>query len=303
MSWLQKLKNGLSKTSSKLTEGVTQIFTHKKLDQETLDELEELLISSDLGIETSVKIVSELAKDKFNKQVTDEEIKLFLANKITEVLLPVAKQLPILKDQLNVLVMVGVNGNGKTTTIGKLAKKYHDQGNNIMLAAADTFRAAAVEQLKIWAHRAKAKVIIGEENSDPAAVAFRAVDEAKNNESDILLIDTAGRLHNKSSLMDELSKIIRVIKKHNDAFPQEVILVLDATTGQNALAQVEHFKNIVNVTGLVITKLDGTAKGGVVVAIAKKFNLPIYAIGVGEGIEDLNNFNPEDFAKSIVGLS
>jgi fused signal recognition particle receptor len=298
--WFSKLKAGLSNTSAKLSSGITSIFTKRKLDQEALDELEELLITTDIGVDTASKIVGELAKNRFDKEITPEEIKQTLASYIADILNPVTVPLTITNSP-QVIVICGVNGNGKTTTIGKLASYYKSQGKSVCVAACDTFRAAAVNQLEIWANRAGCKIFKGEDNADPASVAFRAISEAKTEGIDIVFIDTAGRLQNKTNLMEELAKIIRVIKKVEPEAPHNTLLVLDATTGQNAHSQVEAFKSVVNLTGLIVTKLDGTAKGGVIVALAKKFGLPIHAIGVGEGIEDLRPFNPEDFAKSLVG--
>ena len=301
MSWLQKLKQGLSKTSNTISESLVTVFVKKKLDQETLDELEELLISSDLGVHTSHHIITKLAKHKFDQEVTIDEIKSDLAQILAEILQPASKSINI-TTKPHVILVCGVNGNGKTTTIGKLAAKFAKDGHRITMAACDTFRAAAIGQLKVWADRAKAEFISGPENSDPASIAFKAIDAAKENNSDIVLIDTAGRLHNKTNLMEELSKIVRIIKKQDPDAPHETILVIDATTGQNAISQLETFHKFINITGLIITKLDGTAKAGIVVSLVQKFKIPIYAIGVGEHLDDLNEFNPEDFAKGLLGL-
>jgi fused signal recognition particle receptor len=301
MSWLQKLKQGLSKTSSKISENLATVFVKKKLDQETLDELEELLIASDLGVHTSHHIITQLAKHKFDKEVTTDEIKADLAKIIAEILQPANKSINI-TNKPHVILVCGVNGNGKTTTIGKLAAKFAKEGHKITMAACDTFRAAAIGQLKVWADRAHAEFISGPENSDPASIAFKAIEAAKENGSDIVLIDTAGRLHNKTNLMEELSKIVRIIKKHDTEAPHETILVIDATTGQNAIAQLETFHKFINITGLIITKLDGTAKAGIVVSLVQKFNIPVYAIGVGEHLDDLNEFDPDDFAKGLLGI-
>lgn len=300
MSWLAKLKGGLFKTSNNISKSISQVFTHKKLDEQALHDIEEALILSDMGTEVASDIIKAIAHDKFEKDISEGEVKEIIANKISAQLQPIAKQLAILPLKPMVLLVCGVNGNGKTTTIGKLAAKYKSQGKKVMLAACDTFRAAAVEQLEIWANRTGCTLVKGESNADPASVAFKALEKAKAEGVDMLMIDTAGRLHNKTDLMDELAKIIRVIKKLDESAPHETLLVLDATTGQNALAQVETFKNLVQISGLIITKLDGTAKGGILLAIAKKYALPVYAIGVGEGIEDLNSFNPEDFAKALI---
>jgi fused signal recognition particle receptor len=301
MSWLQNLKNSLGKSSAKISDGVREIFVKKKLDGQTLEELEELLISADLGAETALLITSELAKQKFEREVSPEEIRRELAKIIAKIIEPCIKQeneVPGTK----VILVCGVNGNGKTTTIGKLANFYKGQGKSVMMAACDTFRAAAVEQLQVWADRNACELIKGPANSDPASVAFKAVEKANAENIDILLIDTAGRLHNKDNLMQELSKIERVIKKIDINAPHDSFLVLDATTGQNAHAQLESFKKAINITGIVVTKLDGTAKAGVVVALAKGHSVPIYAIGIGEGIDDLRPFKAEGFAKNLVGL-
>jgi fused signal recognition particle receptor len=302
MSWLKKLRVGLTKTSSKISDGVAKIFTHKKLDQEALDSLEEVLIQADIGVVLSSRIIESLAEDKFNKEASEIEVKEFLAGKIADNIAGYSKELQF-EHSPSVYLFCGVNGNGKTTTAGKIAAKLTRQGKKVMLVACDTFRAAAVDQLKIWADRSNSIFMCGEENADPASVAFQALEKAKKDGVDVVLIDTAGRLHNKSNLMDELAKIIRVIKKVIVDAPHCTILVLDATTGQNALQQVETFKTLVNIDGLIVTKLDGTAKGGVVVAIVDKFKMPIYALGVGEGVDDLNSFLPSEYAKAIVGLN
>lgn len=283
----------LFKTSSRFAE----IFTKKKLDAQTLEELEELLIMSDMGTKAAASIVAEIAEGRVDKDISEQEIKHLLADAIAKRLSTYAKPLPA----KGCVVVVGVNGNGKTTTIGKLAAHYKSQGKSVMLAAADTFRAAAVEQLQVWAKRADVPCITGPENSDPAAVAYRAMECAQQENIDLLFIDTAGRLHTKDNLMAELQKIIRSIQKIDATAPSAVIQVLDATTGQNALSQVAAFKDTAKVTGLIITKLDGTAKAGIVVALAEQFGLPIHAIGVGEGVEDLQAFEAEAFAKALVG--
>lgn len=297
MSWFKKLKQGLGKSASKISDGITTALTHKKLDDEVLDNLEETLISADIGVHASMEIIEKLRQEKYEKDISEIEVKQILAEHIAEILQPAAKQIDINKKPF-VIMMVGVNGSGKTTTIGKLAHNFKQQGKKVTLAAGDTFRAAAVEQLKVWGERNKCNVVTGEHGADAASVAYKAYEQAE----DILMIDTAGRLQNKTNLMQELEKIIRVIKKHDDDAPHETLLVLDATVGQNAHSQVEAFKNTANITGLVVTKLDGTAKGGVVVSLADKFNLPIYAVGVGEGIDDLHDFNPIDYASNLVGI-
>ncbi len=300
MSWIKKLKHGLGRSASKISTGISVAITHKKLDDELLSNLEDVLISSDIGVHASMALVEGLRAKKYEKDISEEEVKRILADEIAEMLTPVACSLEVDKDKKPyTILMVGVNGSGKTTTIGKLAHNFKQEKHSVTLVAGDTFRAAAVEQLKVWGERNKCQVITGEPNSDPASVAYRAYGEMN---TEILMIDTAGRLQNKTNLMAELEKIIRVIKKHDETAPHEVLLVLDATVGQNAHSQVEAFRDIAGVTGLIVTKLDGTAKGGVVVSLADKFQLPIYAIGVGEGIDDLHPFNPQDFANSLVGL-
>jgi fused signal recognition particle receptor len=302
--WLARLKAGLSRTSSGLSEGISGIFTKRKLDDAMLEELEELLIMADMGSTTARRIVAEFGKNRFDKEISAQEVKEALASQIAEILRPVAQPMMIAPEaKPHVVLVVGVNGNGKTTTMGKMASALTQNGYSVMMAAADTFRAAAVEQLKVWGARSDVPVLTGEENADPASVAYRALEQAKTEGRDVLLIDTAGRLHNKKNLMDELQKIVRVLKKLDETAPHTVLQVLDGTTGQNALAQVETFRDLAQVNGLVVTKLDGTAKGGVVVALADRFKLPIHAIGIGEGIEDLKDFDAEDFARSLVGLA
>ena len=302
MNWFKKLKDGLSKSSSKITEGIASVVRKRKLDDDTLEQLEEILVSTDIGVSVAAKLIARLRKEKFDKEISDEEVRAALAKNIADILTPVAKPLDTNKTKPQIILVVGVNGNGKTTTIGKVAAQMKQDGKKVMLAACDTFRAAAVEQLSVWSERVGCKIITGEPQADPASVAFKAVETAKAENIDVLMIDTAGRLQNKDGLMEELAKIVRVIRKVDESAPHDVLLVLDATTGQNAHSQVEIFKNKVAVSGLIITKLDGTAKGGVVVALAEKFALPIHAIGVGEGIEDLKPFAADDFAKSLMGL-
>jgi fused signal recognition particle receptor len=303
ISWLDKLKNGLKKTSSKISDDVHTIFIKKKLSQETLDLLEETLIMADIGAKNAANIIADIKKDKFNKEVTEGEIKEYLAQKIASMLEPYAKSLITNNDDVTKVIMIcGVNGNGKTTTIGKLAHFFHMHGKSVLIAACDTFRAAAIEQLEIWAKRANCPILKREENADPASVAYQAYEIGLNEQRDFVIIDTAGRLQNKTNLMEELAKIPRVLKKIDKTAPHQVILVLDATTGQNAFSQLELFSKFVQVTGLIITKLDGTAKAGGVVGLATQFKIPIFAIGVGEAIDDLKPFDPLDFAKSMVGL-
>jgi fused signal recognition particle receptor len=300
--WFQRLKDGLSRSSSKLTESITGIFTKRKLDRAMLDELEEALIAADLGPATAGKLTAALAKDRFDKEVTSDEVRGLFADEIAKLLQPVAKPL-VISAKPHVVLVVGVNGSGKTTTIGKLARLYQGQGKKVMLAAGDTFRAAAVEQLKIWGERANVPVIARGEGADPAGLAFDALTEAKAKDIDLLLIDTAGRLQNKAGLMEELAKIVRVIKKVDATAPHDCLLVLDATVGQNAHSQVDIFKQICQVTGLVVTKLDGSAKGGVLVALAERFGLPVVAIGVGEGQDDLKPFAAQEFARSLMDVA
>lgn len=303
MSLLSRLKAGLSRSSGKITEGVSSIFTKKKLDEAALEELEELLITTDMGAGVAAQITAELGKDRLGKDVTPEEIKEALAEKISARLTSSSpKELLVEGAKPAVIMVVGVNGNGKTTTIGKLALRFKNDGKKIMLAAADTFRAAAVEQLQVWGDRAKIPVVTGAHEADPASVAFAAYERAVKENTDVLLIDTAGRLHNKANLMAELQKISKVLKKIDVAAPHHVLMVLDATTGQNALSQLASFKEMVNVDGLIVTKLDGTAKGGIIVALSHQHKVPIHAIGVGEAIEDLQDFSAEDFSKNLVGL-
>lgn len=303
MSWLERLKSGLSRTSKNLGQGIADLVTKSRLDDVALGGIEELLIGADLGAATAYRLTESLSKARFEQGVTDQAVRLHLAQDVAQLLEPVAKPLaldPVLKPQ--VVLVVGVNGTGKTTTIGKLATLEKAKGRKVMLAAGDTFRAAAVEQLKVWGERTAAPVVARETGADAAGLAFDAVVQAKEQGADILFIDTAGRLHNKSDLMEELKKVVRVLKKQDPALPHATLLVLDATTGQNALNQVETFKSMVDVTGLVLTKLDGTAKGGVLVALAEKFALPVHAVGVGEKADDLQPFEAMAFARSLVGL-
>tara|TARA_R110000868_G_scaffold25196_1_gene98330 strand:+ start:11603 stop:12538 length:936 start_codon:yes stop_codon:yes gene_type:complete len=302
-NWFARLKDGLKRSSSKLTTGIADIFTKRRLDDEALEEFEDLLITSDLGVATAAKLSAELAKTRFDKEVDSAEIQEFIADEVAKILEPVAKPLVIDPGKKpHVVLVVGVNGSGKTTTIGKLAKTYRDQGLKVMMAAGDTFRAAAVEQLKVWGERTGCPVIARDAGADAAGLAFDAIDQAQREGYDLLLIDTAGRLQNKAHLMDELKKIVRVIHKRDETAPHDTLLVLDATTGQNAHSQVEVFSLATDITGLIVTKLDGTAKGGVVVALAEKFAKPVHAIGVGESAEDLRPFDAKSFARSLAGL-
>jgi fused signal recognition particle receptor len=301
--WLGRLRAGLARTSSGLVATIGGILTRRRLDDATLDELEEALIAADLGVETAGTLVATLRKERFGKEVTDEEVREALASLIARDLEPHATPLPHRPDARPQVVLVcGVNGTGKTTTVGKLAKQARDAGLSVVLAACDTFRAAAVEQLQIWGERNGVPVITARTGADPAGLAFAALERARAEAADVLLIDTAGRLQNKQALMDELRKVVRVIGKLDPAAPHDTLLVLDATTGQNAHSQVEVFKTMVDVTGLVVTKLDGTARAGVVVALARRFGLPVHAIGVGEGIDDLRPFEAMAFARALMGL-
>lgn len=302
-SWLSRLRVGLQRSSSKLTEGITDVFTKRKLDETALGELEELLIHADLGPITAQYLVEEFSKNRFGKDIDDREVRQALADAIAGILMPYAKPLEIDSSHKPfVVLVVGVNGTGKTTTIGKLAQFYSEHNLKVMLAAGDTFRAAAISQLQIWGERTGCPVITGEPHGDAAALAFLALQKAQERKMDLLLIDTAGRLHNKSNLMEELAKISRVLKKIDPTAPHASLLVIDATTGQNAHAQVEVFRELTQVTGLIVTKLDGSAKGGVLVALADKYKLPIHAIGVGEDADDLQPFKAEDFSRSLLGL-
>jgi fused signal recognition particle receptor len=301
--WFARLRAGLSKSSSALTDGINQIFTRRRLDATALDELEELLIASDMGVGVAGEVVEALRRTRFNQEVAPEEVRAALAAEIARLVEPVAK--PLRCDpakQPFVILVVGVNGSGKTTTIGKLAKQYRDEGRRVVLAAGDTFRAAAVEQLQIWGQRTGCRVVTRPPGADAAGLAYDALVEAKNEGADILLIDTAGRLQNKADLMAELQKLVRSVKKLDPAAPHSVLLVLDATVGQNAHAQAEIFRQVVGVTGLVMTKLDGTAKGGVLVSLAEKYGIPIHLIGIGESAEDLRPFDAYSFARGLVGL-
>ena len=333
MSFFNKLKNRMLKTSSKIEEGLEQltgsetaitetakvsptpaakpglvarltgaIGSGRQFDDALLESLEELLIQSDMGVETALRVAANIAEGRMGKRVTTEELKRLLAEEVARIMTPVAKPLPLYPTKPQVVLVVGVNGSGKTTTIGKLASQFRAAGKSVIIAAGDTFRAAAVEQLQVWGQRAGVPVLTAPEGSDPASLAFDAMSRAQAEGADLLLIDTAGRLQNRADLMEELAKIVRVIRKKDPEAPHNTLLVLDATTGQNALLQVETFRKLADVSGLIMTKLDGTAKGGVLVALADRFGLPIHAIGVGEQIDDLAPFDPRDFARALVGL-
>ncbi len=334
MTFFQKLKEKLFKSSSKIEEGLDAIIDAapavseaaapapaaaleegrpglvgrllgqekgRVLDDAMLESLEELLIESDMGVETSLKVAANIAEGRFGRRVGAREIREVLAGEIAGILEPVARPMPIYAKRPQVVLVVGVNGSGKTTTIGKFASQFRAAGKKVVIAAGDTFRAAAVEQLQIWGDRAGVPVMTAPQGSDPASLAFDALARAETDGADLLLIDTAGRLQNREDLMAELAKIVRVLRKRDPEAPHNTLLVLDASTGQNALSQVEIFRRIADVTGLVMTKLDGTAKGGVLVALADRFGLPIHAIGLGEGIDDLAPFDPEEFARALTG--
>ncbi|MEM1306325.1 MAG: signal recognition particle-docking protein FtsY [Pseudomonadota bacterium] len=299
-SWYQRLTGGLSKTSGQLSSGITSLFSKKKLDAATLDDLEDILIQADLGVETASRISDAIASGRYDKGITPDEVRRVLADEVARVLEPVAVPLTIDDAQTpHVILVVGVNGAGKTTTIGKLASRFKAEGRAVHIAAGDTFRAAAIEQLAVWGARVGAPVTQRDIGADPAGLAFDALTAAREANADVLLIDTAGRLQNKQALMDELDKIVRVIRKIDPAAPHSVLLVLDATTGQNAMNQVEVFGDRAGVTGLIMTKLDGTARGGILVAIAAKHQIPVHAVGVGEGVDDLQPFTPADFAEAL----
>ncbi|MBV7519877.1 signal recognition particle-docking protein FtsY [Ensifer sp. ENS12] len=304
LTWYQRLRRGLARTSSQLTGQIASLFTKRKLDEATLQDLEDLLIQADLGVETAMRITDTLASERYGKDVSGEDVSRIMAGEITKVLAPVAKPLELdLSHKPHVILVVGVNGTGKTTTIGKLAAKLSGAGLKVMLAAGDTFRAAAIEQLKIWAERTKSDIVSSKLGADAAGLAYEAFQQAREKKSDVLIIDTAGRLQNKAELMAELEKIVRVLGKLDPDAPHTVLQTLDATTGQNALQQVEIFRNIAGVSGLIMTKLDGTARGGILVAISAKHKLPVYFIGVGEGIDDLEPFEAKDFAEAIAGVA
>lgn len=340
MSFFKKLKNRLTRSSDKLSDGLDAIVEEaaevavpeaeapkaetpkteggpglisrvlggsspgavkRELDDEMLEQLEELLISADMGVDTALRVTANMAEGRFGKKLSTQEIKDLLAQEVARIMEPVARPMPLYAKKPQVVLVVGVNGAGKTTTIGKLASQFRAAGKSVVIAAGDTFRAAAVEQLQVWGERAGVPVLTAPEGSDPASLAFDAMVKAEEDGADLLMIDTAGRLQNRQDLMEELAKIVRVIRKKDETAPHNTLLVLDATTGQNALNQVETFQKLADVSGLVMTKLDGTARGGVLVALADKFGLPIHAIGVGEQIDDLDAFDPEDFAKALTG--
>jgi fused signal recognition particle receptor len=301
-SWWQRLSGGLKRTSASISGAISDLVAKRKLDRAMIEELEEVLIRADLGVETAAKIAAAIGEGRYDKTIAPGEVKDILAAEVEKVLLPVAQPLVVGDAKPFVILVAGVNGSGKTTTIGKLAARFRAEGRKVMLAAGDTFRAAAIDQLKIWGERTGASVVARAPGSDSASLVFEALTEAKARGADILLVDTAGRLQNKTVLMDELEKIVRVMKKVDASAPHAVLLVLDATVGQNALSQVEIFQKIAGVTGLVMTKLDGTARGGILVAIAARFGLPVHFIGVGESVDDLAPFVAKDFARAIAGV-
>jgi fused signal recognition particle receptor len=303
LSWWRRLSGGLKRTSSSLGSAVADLVTKRKLDRAMLDDIEDVLLRADLGTEVAARISAAVGHGRYDKAITADDVKTVVATEVERVLAPVAK--PLVIDGTKkpfVILVVGVNGSGKTTTIGKLAAKLSAEGRKVMLAAGDTFRAAAIEQLKIWGERTKSPVISGAQGSDSASLAFNALTAAREGKLDVLLVDTAGRLQNQAELMNELEKVVRVIRKVDASAPHAVLLVLDATVGQNALSQVEAFYRTADVTGLVMTKLDGTARGGILVALAEKHKLPVHFIGVGEGIDDLAPFTARDFARAIAGI-
>lgn len=302
MSFWQKLGLGLKKSSDKISSGLTDIFNKKKLNADALEELEELLLTSDIGVKATNALLADFAAQKQDKDITDVEIRRLLAEKIEDILKPCEQEFSVESAKPYVILMVGVNGAGKTTTIGKLAAKLQAQGKKVSFIAGDTFRAAAVEQLKIWADRLNISVFRGADGCDSAGLCYDGLQQAIKNGDDVVFIDTAGRLQNKNGLMDELKKIVRVMQKVIPDAPHKVLLTIDATTGQNALSQIQIFKDISGVNGLVVTKLDGSSKGGVLVAAAKEFALPIYFVGVGEAIEDLDVFNAHDYAAALLSL-
>ena len=304
MSWFQKLKNGLGKTSAKVTGQLSSLLGRSKIDAASLEEVEDALIAADLGTQSAMRLAASMRKYKFDGPVTSESLAAALSDGITEILEPVAVPI-VLRDDArpHVILLVGVNGSGKTTTAGKLAQQWRSEGKSVMLAAGDTFRAAAIEQLQIWGERTGTEVIAGSQGGDAAALAYTAIEKAAAAGTDVLIIDTAGRLQNRAELMDELAKMVRVIRKLDDTAPHDSIIVLDGTVGQNAISQVKAFREVADVTGLIVTKLDGSAKGGIVIALAEEFGIPVHAVGVGEGADDLQAFTARDFANALTGTS
>jgi fused signal recognition particle receptor len=300
--WWQRLRQGLARSSASVGGAIADLVTKRRLDAATLEELEDVLIRADLGVATAGRIAAAIAAGRHDRAIDAQDVKAILAAEIERALDPVARPLEIGAAKPFVILVIGVNGSGKTTTIGKLAARFRAEGRAVMLAAGDTFRAAAIDQLKIWGERTGAPVVAREPGADSAGLAFEALAAARERGADVLIVDTAGRLHNKAALMGELEKVVRVMKKLDPAAPHAVLLVLDATVGQNALAQVEEFRRTAGVTGLVMTKLDGTARGGILVALAERFGVPVHFIGVGEGVDDLQPFAAREFARAIAGL-
>ncbi len=301
--WWRRLRGGLSRTSSAITTAITDLVSKRRLDASVVEELEDLLIRADFGVDVARRVVAAVGEGRYDKMISAEEVKAILAAEIEKILVAVAKPLVIEgASRPFVILVAGVNGSGKTTTIGKLASRFSREGRQVMLTAGDTFRAAAIEQLKIWGERTRSPVIAGAQGADAAGLVFRALEAARAQAIDVLIVDTAGRMQNKAGLMDELQKIVRVMKKLDPAAPHAVLLVLDATVGQNALSQVREFSKVAGVTGLVMTKLDGTARGGILVAIAGEYQLPVHFIGIGEGIDDLAPFGAKEFACALAGL-
>jgi fused signal recognition particle receptor len=302
-SWWRRLRGGLSRTSTAITTAITDLVSKRRLDASVVEELEDLLIRADFGVDVARRVVAAVGEGRYDKMISSEEVKAILAAEIEKILAPVAR--PLVIDGASrpfVILVAGVNGSGKTTTIGKLASRFSREGRQVMLTAGDTFRAAAIEQLKIWGERTRSPVIAGAQGADAAGLVFRALEAARAQAIDVLIVDTAGRMQNKAGLMDELQKIVRVMKKLDPTAPQAVLLVLDATVGQNALSQVREFSKVAGVTGLVMTKLDGTARGGILVAIASEYQLPVHFIGIGEGVDDLAPFRAGEFAGALAGL-
>ena len=303
MSWLKKLTSGLSKTSAKVTASLSSLLGRSSIDAASIEEVEDALIAADLGTRVAARLAEGVRRHKFDGQVTAPALAGALADGITEILDPVAMPLDIdPAKRPHVVLLVGVNGSGKTTTAGKLAQQWRQQGKSVMLAAGDTFRAAAIEQLLVWGERTGTEVVAGDQGGDAAALAYQAMEKASAQGTDVLIIDTAGRLQNRSELMDELAKIVRVIRKLDDSAPHDSVIVLDGTVGQNAISQVSAFKEVADVSGLIVTKLDGSAKGGVVITLADTFGLPVHAVGVGEGADDLQPFEARDFANALAGV-
>ena len=304
MSWLQKLKKGLGKTSAKVTSQLSSLLGKSKIDAASLEEVEDALIAADLGTKSAMRLAASMRKYKFDGSVTSDSLAAALSDGITKILEPVAAPITIRDDvKPHVILLVGVNGSGKTTTAGKLAHRWRADGKSVMLAAADTFRAAAIEQLQIWGERTGTQVIAGTQGGDAAALAYMAMEKAAKARTDVLIIDTAGRLQNRTELMDELAKIVRVTRKLDLEAPHDSILVLDGTVGQNAINQVKSFREVADVSGLIVTKLDGSAKGGIVIALAEEFGIPVHAVGVGEDVDDLQAFAARDFANALTGAS